>query len=272
MSSRPKRKITATEKVTDPSNASVPALASHQAAASAAAAKWLAAARLPSAPSSESIDELAVEGESSGTPQFGDTADPTGTENTPGGEAAKELPGSQTSSRVNKRKTVDILDLTDSDFDEGGKTSDSTGSSKTQHKRKQEHTMKRHKSAADPIDVDAENVLTDINIVDIGATSMKTNRKNANRDLDEFFEDMAELMVWALLAADYLPIMASSVSSERAFSSAGITSANAKVVLRATSLKHFNASTLEDEAEESYGNNEGDMAWHDVDHEKSDGE
>ncbi|KAF8484310.1 hypothetical protein JB92DRAFT_3131662 [Gautieria morchelliformis] len=193
MLSHPKHKITATEKVTDPSNASVLALASHQAAASAAAAQWPATAKLPSVPSSESIDESAVKGESSGTPQIGDTADPTGTENTPGGEVAKDLPGSHTSSRVNKWKTVDIVDLTDSDFDEGGKTSDSIGSSKTQHKRKQGHTTKWHKSATDPIDVDAENVLTDINIVDISATSMKMNHKNTNCDLDEFFEDMAEV-------------------------------------------------------------------------------
>ena len=35
--------------------------------------------------------------------------------------------------------------------------------------------------------------------------------------------NLRQLPVWASLASDYLPIMASSVSSERAFSSAGIT-------------------------------------------------
>jgi hypothetical protein len=39
---RPRRKITATDKVTDPNNASTPALPSHQAAAAAAEAKRLA--------------------------------------------------------------------------------------------------------------------------------------------------------------------------------------------------------------------------------------
>ena len=41
-SARPKRKITATDKVTNPSNEAVPALASHKAAADAAEAKRLA--------------------------------------------------------------------------------------------------------------------------------------------------------------------------------------------------------------------------------------
>jgi hypothetical protein len=63
---RPKQKIIASEKVTDPSNASVLALASHQAAASAATAKHLIAANLPSAPSPESIGESAVEKASGG--------------------------------------------------------------------------------------------------------------------------------------------------------------------------------------------------------------
>ncbi|KAF8524039.1 hypothetical protein JB92DRAFT_3109767 [Gautieria morchelliformis] len=148
-------KITTTKKVTDPSNASVPALASHHAAASAATAKRLAVAKLPSAPSSESIDKSAVE-ESSGTPQIGDTADPTGTENVLGGEGAKELPGIHTSAH----------------FDEGRKTSNSTGSSKTQHKRKQGHTMKRH-TAADPTDVDASSVSSEHAFLSAGITVSK---------------------------------------------------------------------------------------------------
>ncbi|KAF8483258.1 hypothetical protein JB92DRAFT_3031867, partial [Gautieria morchelliformis] len=54
--------------------------------------------------------------------------------------------------------------------------------------------MKPHKSAVDPIDVDADNVLADINIVDLSAApSMKTIRKDANRDLSEFFEEPVAL-------------------------------------------------------------------------------
>ncbi|KAF8506307.1 hypothetical protein JB92DRAFT_3098434 [Gautieria morchelliformis] len=160
-SSRPKRRITATEKVTDPSNVSVLALASH------AAAKRLAVARLPSAPSPESIGEPAAEEGSAQTT----------------GETTED----NSSSRVNKRKTLDILELTDSELaaDERENSSDSTGSTKTQHKKKQRH---------DPIDVDANNVLADINIVDLSAApSTKTIRKDANRDLSEFFEEPAAL-------------------------------------------------------------------------------
>ncbi|KAF8509389.1 hypothetical protein JB92DRAFT_2831978 [Gautieria morchelliformis] len=169
-SSRPKRRITATEKVTDPSNASVPALASH------AAAKRLAAARLPSAPSPESIGEPAAEEGSAQTT----------------GETTED----NSSSRVNKRKTLDILELTDPELaaDDRENSSDSTGGTKTQHKKKQRHTMKRHKSAVDPIDIDADNVLADINIVDLSAAPlMKTIRNDANRDLSEFFEEPAAL-------------------------------------------------------------------------------
>jgi hypothetical protein len=90
--SRPKRKIIATEKVTDPSNTTVPALASHQAAASAAAAKCLIAGKLPSAPSPESIGELAVEKASGGNAlQTGDTADKTCPEKTLGRDMVKNL-------------------------------------------------------------------------------------------------------------------------------------------------------------------------------------
>ncbi|KAF8504072.1 hypothetical protein JB92DRAFT_3098699 [Gautieria morchelliformis] len=165
-SSRPKRRITGTEKVTDPGNASVPALASHT------AAKRLAAARLPSAPSPESIGEPAAE------------------------EGSAQTTEDNSSSRVNKRKTLDNLELTDSEIaaDERENSSDSTGGTKTQHKKKQRHTMKRHKSAVDPIEVDANNGLADINIVDLSAApSMKTIRKDANRDLSEFFEEPAAL-------------------------------------------------------------------------------
>src|SRR6202040_4113880 len=45
-SARPKRRITATDKVTNPSNASVPVLSSHQAVADAAEAKCVADAQL----------------------------------------------------------------------------------------------------------------------------------------------------------------------------------------------------------------------------------
>ncbi|KAF8502998.1 hypothetical protein JB92DRAFT_2833510 [Gautieria morchelliformis] len=132
-SSRPKRRITATEKVTDPSNASVLALASH------AAAKRLATPRLPSAPSPESISELAAEEGSAQTT----------------GETTED----NSSSCMNKRKTLDIHELTNSELapDE-----------------RENSTMKRHKSAVDPIDVDADNVLADINIVELSAApSMK---------------------------------------------------------------------------------------------------
>ena len=113
---RPKRKIIATEKVTDPSNASVPALASHQAAASAAAAKRLITAKLPSAPSPESIGESAVEKASGGNIlETSDTADKTCPEKTLGRDVVKSITGSGNSSRVNKRKAVDIVELTESD-------------------------------------------------------------------------------------------------------------------------------------------------------------
>ncbi|KAF8487687.1 hypothetical protein JB92DRAFT_3130551 [Gautieria morchelliformis] len=112
------------------------ALASHHAAASAATAKQLAMAKLPSAPSSESIDKSAVE-ESSGTPQIGDT-----------------------------------IELRDSDFDEGRQSSDSTGSSKSQHKRKQGHTTKRH-TAADPTDVDVSSVSSEHAFLSAGITVSK---------------------------------------------------------------------------------------------------
>ncbi|KAF8508987.1 hypothetical protein JB92DRAFT_3144840 [Gautieria morchelliformis] len=138
-SSRPKRRITATQKVTDP------------------------------APSPESIGEPAAEEGSAQTT----------------GETTED----NSSSRVNKRKTLDILELTDSELaaDERENSGDSTGSTKTQHKKKERH-------AVDPIDVDADNVLADINIVDLSAApSTKTIRKDANSDLSEFFEEPAAL-------------------------------------------------------------------------------
>ncbi|KAF8462653.1 amidase signature domain-containing protein [Gautieria morchelliformis] len=112
------------------------------------------------------------------------------------GELAAEEGSAQTtgettednsSSCVNKRKMLDILELTDSELaaDERENSSDSTGSTKTQHKKKQRH---------DPIDVDANNVLANINIVDLSAApSTKTIRKDANCDLSEFFEEPAAL-------------------------------------------------------------------------------
>ncbi|KAF8483061.1 hypothetical protein JB92DRAFT_3101804 [Gautieria morchelliformis] len=142
-SSQPKRRITATEKVTDPSNV------------------------LPSAPSPESIGEPAAEEGSAQTT----------------GETTED----NSSSRVNKRKTLDILELTDSELAAGKRenSNDSIGSTKTQHKKKQRH---------DPIDVDADNVLADIDIVDLSAApSTKMIRKDANRNLSEFFEEPAAL-------------------------------------------------------------------------------
>ncbi|KAF8525301.1 hypothetical protein JB92DRAFT_3109017 [Gautieria morchelliformis] len=140
--SRPKRKTTTTEKVIDPSNAPVPAFASHQAATSPAAAK------LPSAPSPESI------------------------ENALGGDVAKRLAADNSSSRANKRKTLDIVELTDSELaaDEGENPSDSTGSTIRRSKGVTIPCIakKRHKSDTDPIDVDADNVLADIEILKPG--------------------------------------------------------------------------------------------------------
>ncbi|KAF8498932.1 hypothetical protein JB92DRAFT_3125092 [Gautieria morchelliformis] len=144
--SRPKRKITATEKVVNPSNASTPALASHQAAATAAAAKRLAAAKLPSARSPECIGGRGVEEGSVNIAHTGETTDHT--ENAFGGDVSKKFAAGNSScagnssSRVNKLKTLDTVYLTNSEFaaDRGENSmSDSTGSTKTHHKEKKKH-------------------------------------------------------------------------------------------------------------------------------------
>ncbi|KAF8527233.1 hypothetical protein JB92DRAFT_2826308 [Gautieria morchelliformis] len=89
-----------------------------------------------------------------------------------GGDVSKQLAAGNSSSLVNKWKTLDTVEFTDSEFaaDEGENSSYSTGSTKTHCKKKKKHAMKRHKSATDPIDI---------------------IQKHANRDLDEFFEEPA---------------------------------------------------------------------------------
>ncbi|KAF8483263.1 hypothetical protein JB92DRAFT_3148955 [Gautieria morchelliformis] len=73
----------------------------------------LAAAKLPSAPSPECIGGRAVEG-SGNTSHTGET---TGhTEDALGGDVAKKLAAGNNSSRMNKRKTLDIVELTDSEL------------------------------------------------------------------------------------------------------------------------------------------------------------
>jgi hypothetical protein len=102
--------------------------------------------------------------------------------------------------------------------------------------------------------------------------------------------------VWALLAADHLAVMASSVSSERAFSSAGITISKHRSRLKGDivealqclkcMLRHelifrepepctATETALEDEAVESHPTHEGDLTWDDsvlADNEESDDE
>ncbi|KAF8517114.1 hypothetical protein JB92DRAFT_2829106 [Gautieria morchelliformis] len=100
-------------------------------------AKHLAAAKLPSAPSPECIGGRAVEG-SGNTPHTSETTDHT--ENALGGVVAKKPAAGNNSSHLNKWKTLDIVELTDSEFaaDEGENSSDSTGSTKTQCKKKKQ--------------------------------------------------------------------------------------------------------------------------------------
>ncbi|KAF8510980.1 hypothetical protein JB92DRAFT_3118508 [Gautieria morchelliformis] len=210
--SRPKRRITATEKVTNPCNVSIPALASH------AAAKHLAAAKLPSAPLPESICEPAAEEGSAGnSSQTGETTE------------------DNSSSYVNKRKTLDIVELTDSELAPAREKSPVSRLEAPKPSIIRNKGM-HHKSAVDPIDVDADNVLTDIDIVYLSAApSTKTIRKDANCDLGEFFQEPA-----AVTGKDGKVQKCHVIKTHLQ----ELPPASAKVALRATSLKLFNASNI----------------------------
>jgi hypothetical protein len=76
------------------------------------------------------------------TLETSDTADKTCPEKTLGRDVVKNITGSSSSSRVNKRKAVDIVELTESEFavDEGEKSSDLIGGTEAQHKKKRKHS------------------------------------------------------------------------------------------------------------------------------------